>query len=105
LGAVLVITRAFALRGYVASGLDRSEEMIRFVRQGAKKEGAAVERIDGEIAISGCRLRSTSPVACSTRSMACTRSTIPSGASKRWPGASYPRAFASSARAMNGIPA
>ena len=41
--------RAFALRGYAASGLDRSEEMIRFARQEAEREGAAVEWIVGDL--------------------------------------------------------
>ena len=41
--------RAFALRGYAASGLDRSEEMIRFARQEAEREGAAVEWIVGDM--------------------------------------------------------
>jgi SAM-dependent methyltransferase len=41
--------RAFALRRYRAHGLDRSEEMIRFARQEAANEGAAVEWIAGDM--------------------------------------------------------
>lgn len=41
--------RAFALRGYLSRGLDRSEEMIRFARQEAENEGAAVQWIAGDM--------------------------------------------------------
>ena len=41
--------RALARRGCAARGLDRSEEMIRFARQEAEIEGAAVEWIVGDM--------------------------------------------------------
>jgi len=41
--------RAFALQGYAAHGLDRSEEMIRFAGREAENEGAAVEWSAGDM--------------------------------------------------------